>query len=257
VNTILAIASLVLAPEEAVPAPQATEGASCQSYMRQTPGAPELVRAWLAHSRDDHVLVCMPEPRGASGSEAQYSGESTVSKEGGVCRYATHLLGRAGLGTMAHLQRYEATEAIAMAAVGEGGCPRPHDPAMPKRYTMTYDVTPAGFESLMAFWGAAAISSREFDRSLACCGAAGAASTAGGATANAVRLRLRAAIAGGRMQSAAVTRIVRMTAHALHRRYALFIEDPENRTGGRIYVVYVTRLLREPWHITGLSDAAP
>ena len=257
-NVTLAIAALQLARNAAGEAPQAAAAASCQSYTRQTPNIPEMMRAWLAHSHDDHVLVCKPQPQGgAGGAEPLYSGESAVTKGAGVCRYATHLLERTGAGAMTRLQRYDATEAVAMAAVGDATCPPPHDPAAPKRYTLTYDLTAGTFESLMASWGAAAISAREFDRALDCCGAGGAASTAGGAAANAERLRLRAAIVAGHMQSAAVTRIVRMSARGLHRRYALFVDDPESRANPRIYVIYVTRLLRGPWHISGISDAAP
>ena len=255
----LAIAALQLAQNAATAGMQTPAASSCRSYTRETPATPELVHVWLAHSRDQRVLVCTPRPQsGTGGSEPTYNGESAVTEGGGVCRYATHLLARTGAGAMSRLQRYDTTEAVAMAAVGDAACPPPHDPATPKRYTMTYDLTSAAFESLMAFWGAAAGSTAEFDRALACCGSGGAASTAGSATANAERLRLRAAIAAGHMQSAAVTRIVRLAAHGLNRRYTLFIDDPESGPGGaRIYVIYVTRFFRGPWHISGISDAVP
>jgi hypothetical protein len=259
VNIALAIAALQLARNAATEGAQAPPAPSCLSYTRESPATPEPVRAWLAHSRDHHVLVCAPRPQGgAIGSEPLYSGESAVTKAGGVCRYATHLLARTGAGAMVRLQRYEATEAVAMAAVGDAACPPPHDPATPKRYTMTYDLPSATFESLMAFWGAAATSAAEFDRALACCGVGGGPETAGSATASAERRRLRAAIAAGHIHSAAVTRIVRLAAHGLNRRYTLFIDDPESPPGGaRIYVIYVSRFFRGPWHISGISDAAP
>jgi hypothetical protein len=258
VNIALATAALLLARYAAAEPPQAPPAASCQSYPRGSP-APEPVGTWLTHSGDENVLVCTPATQsGASNPEPVYTGESAITKAAGVCRYASHLLARTGAGTKARLRRPDATEAVAMAAVGDAVCPRSHDPALPKRYTMTYDLTPATFESLMAFWGAAAVSATEFDRALACCGAGGAASTAGGAAANAERIRLRAAILAGQMQSAAVTRIVRMTAHGLNRRYALSVDDPESRTNGAtIYVIYVTRFFRGAWHISGISDAAP
>jgi len=258
VNTAIAIAALQLAPSAAPGGTEAPAAASCQSYGRESPAAPEMVRAWLAHSRDDHVLVCTPQPqRGGSGAEPQYNGESAVTKSGGVCRYATHLLARTGAGRMTRLQRYDATEAVAMAAAGAAACPPPHDAAMPKRYTLTYDLTAATFESLMAFWGAASSSAAMFDRALACCGVGGDAPASGTATENAKRLRLRATIAAGHMQSAAVIRIVRLAAHGLNHRYTLFIDDPGSAAGARIYVIYVTRLLNGPWHISGISDAAP
>lgn len=257
-NIALAIAALQLAQNAATEGTQPAAAPSCLSYLRETPAVPETVRAWLAHSRDQRVLVCTPRPQGgAGGSEPTYSGESAVTKGGGVCRYATHLLARTGAGAKVRLQRYDTTEAVAMAAVGDAPCPPPHDPATPKRYTMTYDLTSANFESLMAFWGTAVSSAAEFDRALACCGAGGSASTAGSATANAERLRLRAAIAAGQMQSAAVTRIVRLPAHGLNRRYTLFIDDPDSGATARIYVIYVTRFFRGPWHISGISDATP
>jgi hypothetical protein len=257
VNIALATAALLLARYAVAEGTQAPPAPSCQSYPRGSP-APDPVGSWLAHSRDENVLVCTPPTQGgASEPEPVYSGESAITKAAGVCRYASHLLARTG-GTTPSLRRPDASEAVAMAAVGDAACPRSHDPATPKRYTMTYDLTPATFESLMAFWGAAAVSATEFDRALACCGAAGATSTAGGAAANAERIRLRAAILAGHMQSAAVTRIVRMTAHGLNRRYALSVDDPESRPGGAsIYVIYVTRFFRGPWHISGISNTAP
>jgi hypothetical protein len=258
VNIALATAALLLARYAAAEGTQPPPAPSCQSYPRDSP-APEPVAGWLAHSRDQNVLVCMPAAQGgANAPEPVYSGESAITKAAGVCRYTSHLLARTGAGTTPSLGRPDASEAVAMAAVGDAACPRSHDPAMPKRYTMTYDLTPATFESLMAFWGAAAVSAKEFDHALACCGAAGAASTAGGAAANGERIRLRAAIVAGHMQSAAVTRIVRMTAHGLNRRYALSVDDPESRPGGAsIYVIYVTRFFRGAWHISGISNAAP
>ena len=257
-NIALATAALLLARYAAAEGTQAPPAPSCQSYPRGSP-APDPVGSWLAHSRDENVLVCTPPTQGgASEPKPVYSGESAITKVAGVCRYASHLLARTGAGATPGLRRPDASEAVAMAAVGDAGCPRWHDPAMPKRYTMTYDLTPATFESLMAFWSTVAGSTTEFDRALACCGATGAASTAGGAAANAERIRLRAAILAGHMQSAAVIRLVRMPAHGLNRRYALSVDDPESRPGeASIYVIYVTRFFRGPWHISGISNTAP
>ena len=254
---VLALGTLLLAGESAASRPPATAVPVCQSYARSSLAAPEVVRLWLEHSRDDHVLVCEPQ---AAGVEPLYTGESAVTKGAGVCSYAAHFLTRTGSGSASRLQRYDRSEAVGMAAVGDGACPPPHEPGTAQRYTMTYDLTPATFDSLMAFWGAAATSAAHFDRDLACCGTGGgaAAADAGSLAANAVRLRLRAAIVAGRMQAAAVTRIVRVAGLGLHRRYALLVVDPDSQPAGTsVYVIYVSRFLRGAWHISGLSDVAP
>jgi len=258
VTLVLALGTLLLAGESAASRPPATAAPVCQSYARGSLAAPELVRRWLEHSRDDHVVVC--EPQAAGGAEPLYTGESAVTKGAGVCSYAAHFLTRTGSGSASRLQRYDRSEAVGMAAGGDGACPPPHEPATAQRYTMTYDLTPATFESLMAFWGAAATAAALFDRDLACCGSgeAAAAADAGSLAANAVRLRLRAAIVAGRMQAAAVTRIVRVAGLGLHRRYALLVVDPDSQPAGTsVYVIYVSRFLRGAWHISGLSDVAP
>jgi hypothetical protein len=261
VNIALLIAVAALpAGDGAAAAPGAVAAPACQSYARASAAAPEIVRTWLAHSRDDHVVVCIPPP--GPGAEPVYSGESAVGKAGTVCSYTSHLLTRTGFGTTSRLQRFEATEAVAMSWVGDAACPPAHEAGASVHYTMTYDLSSATFESLLAFWGAATTSAAAFDHDLACCGvgAGGSdvAATAGGAAANTLRARLRAAIVGGRMRAAVVTRIVRVGARDLHRRYALFVADPDSQPAGTsVYVIYVTRFLRGPWHITGISDVAP
>jgi hypothetical protein len=259
VNIALFIVAAALPAGDGATAAGAAAAPACQSYARTSAAAPEIVRTWLAHSRDDHVVVCTPP---GSAAEPVYSGESAVGRAGTVCSYTTHLLTRTGFGTTSQLQRFEATEAVAMSRVGSAACPPPHEATDVQRYTMTYDVPPATFESLLAFWGAATTSAAAFDHDLACCGvgAGGSdvAATAGGAAANALRARLRAAIVGGRMRAAVVARIVRVGARDLHRRYALFVADPDSQPADTsVYVIYVTRFLRGPWHITGISDVAP
>ena len=263
-----AIAALSLAAETPAAATQAASAAACQTFTLSSPAAPEIVRWWLAHSRDDHVRVCSgPGAAAAASAEPQYSGESAISRSGAVCSYAAHILTPSGTGPSRRLQRYDRTEALAMIAVGDAACPPPHELA--RRYIPTYDLTPATFESLLGFWAAAAASADTFAHDLACCGAGGAAAagaaatgadaaSAGSLAAHATALRLRATIASGRMQAAAVTRVVRVAAHGLQRRYALFIEDPDSRPpGATVYVVYVSRWLRGSWHISGISDVAP
>ena len=84
-----------------------------------------------------------------------------------------------------------------------------------------------------------------------------AGANAGSVAANATRLKLRSAISAGRMHAAAVTRIVRVGDH-LHGRYVLFVVDPDSQpAGASVYVLYLSRFLRGPWHITGMSVVAP
>ena len=129
-------------------------------------------------------------------------------------------------------------------ALASGDCPVPA-PLPAGRYTMTYELSRAAFESLLSFWAAAVASQRGFD------------AAPQEPMASAVRARLRAAIAAGRMQPAAVLRIVRLPGHGLERRYALFVADPDSPpAAARVYVVYLSHRLAGAWRITAISDAA-
>jgi hypothetical protein len=233
----------------------------CQTYTRSSDIVPELVRDWLARSADDHVRVCQAAAEGtergaAAEAPSLYSGESALTKEGAVCSYATHDLALTGTGKKRQLRRYEHGDRRAMALAGRE-CPPPHAPAGAESYTVTYDVTPAAFASIMELWSAAAGSVATWDRET-CCGKRERESSAPAtAAAAATRARLRAAIESGRLKNATVKRIVQMTSNfALRRRYALFVADPDSRPPGlRLYVIYLGRPLGGSWQITGVADA--
>lgn len=233
----LALAALAVT----VRAPAAEPG--CQSFTRASADAPELVRVWLAHSSDVYVRVCMP-----AGSDAVavplYSGESALAHEGEVCSYASHALAAAGSGSRRRLRRYERGDAQRM-ALAAGPCPAP-----PAAYTETYDVSAPAFVAMMHLWNEASASARIFDAE--CCEGRGA-----GERAPAAAARLRMAIGAGRLKGAAVLRIVRLSGATLHRRYALFVADPDRAPQqSTLYVIYLSRWIGGPWHISGVADAA-
>ena len=218
---------------------------SCQTYTRSGAAAPELVRAWLAHSADDHVIVCA-----AAASEAQgallYSGESAVAHAEGVCSYSSHGLNPAGSDGKRELRRYDRGDALHM-ALATTDCPAPHAPA--QAYTETYDVSPAAFVAIMQLWSAAAASVQMLEAEIEGHGSDRGDSATG--------RRLRQAIETGRMKAAPVIRIVRLSGAGLHRRYALFVADPaRGPRESTLYVIYLTRWIGGPWHISGVADAA-
>ena len=229
---------------------------SCQSFTRSSSAAPDLVRRWLARSTDDHVTVCTRTGSGIPADAAPlYSGESGVTRQGAVCSFSSHGLTRVGTGAATQLRRYERSDAVAMAVAG-GQCPQQHSAA--QRYTETYDVSPAAFVSIMELWAAAAASAQTLDREI-CCEGRNAPSTAARDTlaAAATGKRLRAAIEAGRMKSAPVIRIVRVSGLAMRRRYALVVVDPDaHPAGSAYYVIYLSRWLAGAWHISGVADAA-
>ena len=239
---LIAVAALAVTAR----APAAEPG--CQSYTRASADAPELVRAWLAHSSDVYVRVC--RPAGSDGAAVPfYSGESAVAHEGEVCSYASHALTAAGSGSRRQLRRYERGDERRM-ALAAGLCPAP-----PAAYTETYDVSAPAFVALMHLWNEASASARSFDAE--CCEGRGAGERAPPAAA-AAAARLRTAIAAGRLKGAAVLRIVRLSGGAtLHRRYALFVADPDRAPQqSTLYVIYLSRWIGGTWHISGVADAA-
>jgi len=69
--------------------------------------------------------------------------------------------------------------------------------------------------------------------------------------------RLRNAIGAGRLRGAPVLRIVRLSGATLRRRYALFVADPDRAPQqSTLYVIYLSRWIGGPWHISGVADAA-
>jgi len=210
---------------------------SCETYTRDTPQAPGIVRAWLAHSADAQVLVCSGSDAGAL-----YSAESAVMHEGGVCSYASRLLVARGAGARRHLRADDRGAAVHM-ALAASACPPPHT-AGAAPYVETYDVTAAVFESLMQLWRADTAAAQAFDRSCESCAGAPA-------------VRLRRAIEAGHLRGAPPTRIVHIPASGLKRRYELIVADPQRGPAESTeYVIYLTRWVLGPWHITGVADSA-
>jgi hypothetical protein len=231
---------------------------SCQSFDRASAAAPPLVRSWLAHSGDAHVIVCTPRGVGeTSEAEPLYSGESGVSRHGTLCSYLSHGLIRVGSGAGSRLQLYERGDAVGM-ALADGDCPPPHPAAAGGRYTATYDLSAADFVAIMQLWAAAAASPERFDHELNCCDArSGSPAAANTALAAQTRQRLRSAIESGRMKIAPVLRILRISGHPIRHRYALFVSDPDGRgAGGPLFVIYLSKALGRAYHITAIADAA-
>jgi hypothetical protein len=213
----------------------------CQSFTRASAEAPEIVRHWLTHSNDDHVLVCTHRG-GETGAEPAYFAESRVVHEGGVCSYSSHVLVALGSGAKRALHLYEHGDSVYMALAAAPPCPAAHPAGS---YTETYDVSPAAFESLMRHWTGQAAATRA--GALLCPHCSGPSAH-----------RLHAAIEAGRMKGAPVIRIVRIPGGGgFTRRYELFVADPQRAAGeSTLYVVYFTRWLAGPWHVSGIADTA-
>jgi hypothetical protein len=215
-----------------------------------------MVRAWLARSADEHVRVCQSDA-GRTGETvaATYAGETTVRRHGGVCSYGSHRLEKIGSTSTGRLERYERSE-VQLMALADSECPTPYA-AGANAYVPTYDVTAPAFDGIMQLWTAVAASALRFDQELACCAStrAGAAVAVGpGALGDSGR-RLRAAIDAGRMKPASVARIVRVSRSVWQRRYALFVANPDsNAAEAQLYVIYLRKPARGPYHITGVAD---
>lgn len=253
---LLALTALLVAGSPGTTA-TAAAAPSCATYTRSSTNTPPLVHKWLARSADDHVRVCKPAASapGEPPETTTYAGESAVRRHGGVCSYARHGLLKVDAGDNSRLERDERGNVEVMALAGEQ-CPEPH-PTGADAYVPTYDVSARAFESIMELWASVAASALRFDRELACCEGtgAGAAVAVGPAALGDSGRRLRGAIDGGRMRSASVTRIVRVSASVWQRRYALFVTNPDNAGGqARLYVIYLRKPLRGPYHITAVAD---
>jgi hypothetical protein len=215
-----------------------------------------MVHAWLARSSDDHVRICRPAAGAtAEAAATSYAGESAVRRQGGVCSYTSHRLEKIGTGSATRLERYERSDVQVM-ALADSECPAPYA-ARTDAYVPTYDVNPRAFEAIMQLWAAAAASTLRFDQELACCtgAASGAAVAVAPATLGDSGRRLRGAIDGGRMKSATIARIVRVSGSVWQRRYALFVANPDSSDAqARLYVIYLRKPLRGPYHITAIAD---
>jgi len=250
VTPTLALLALLLASSDAAP-PAAR---SCQSFTRAGPHSPQFVRDWLARSGDERVLACTPPA--ADAAAPLYTGESAVARQGAVCSYHSHGLVKVGVGATAHFERYERSDALRM-ALADGECPAPHSAAAGRDYVTTYDISPQAFVALMRLWADLTASTAAFDR--ACGGPYPCGRAHQGASPSPVagdtEKRLRAAIDSGRMQTAAVARIVRMSGSPLRRRYALFVVDPDRPADQPgFYVIYLSKRLRGPYQLTGIAD---
>jgi hypothetical protein len=248
-GTLLA-AALALLPTTA--RAQAT-GDSCQAYGGASAAAPAIVLEWLKRSGDERVMVCNP-PAVPLEAPPRYRGESAVSRHGAVCSYSSHGLAKVGSGAAARLQRYERGDVVHM-ALAAADCPPLPAANGTDPYTATYDVSHAAFAAIIALWRIAAAATAGFDRASSADG--GGPGSAPTATSAAVRARLRAAIAAGKMQTAPVIRIVRISGTLLRHRYALMVTDPEQGDSeAAMYVVYLSKSYPGPWRITGVVAAA-
>ncbi len=261
-TAIVVLVTLLLAPAASSEAEAPAAPAACQSFSRSTQPLPPLVRKWFARSPDERVMVC-PQTA-APGNEAAaplYFGEGAVTQRGAVCSYLSHGLTRAGSGDTAHLERYEHSEALAMALAG-ADCPRPHAAAAAAAYVETYDVSPAAFVGIMRLWSATSATLAPAASGPSCCAAhGGAAATAPGlGSAAGARMTPEAragleTIGPGRVGSASVTRIVRIPGSVLRQRYALFLKVPGTSSGNSaLYVAYVDKSLRAPYEITAFAE---
>lgn len=224
---LLLFSFLPLAAQAAAP--------DCEVFGRDSAEAPAPVHEWLQTSGDARVRVCHL-PAGDAATRAVFSGESAVSRSGNVCSYASHGLTSAGSAQHPRLTRYDTEDMRAMVR-GGAECPLPHAAGAP-RYTLTYQVSPGVFESLMHWWQGMLLSAAP-ELPEAASGGPGA--------------RLRAALAAGRLRDAAVMRLVRIPGSWLRHRFTLFVADPEQAPSGA-YVIYLSKRPRAPWQITAVAD---
>jgi hypothetical protein len=257
VTATVLLVTLLLAPPASGGGPAPAAPAACQSFSRASEELPPPVRAWFAHSADERVLACPQTP--AAGGEAVaplYFGEGAVTQHGEVCSYLSHGLTLAGSGNAARLERYDRSEALAM-ALARADCPRPHGAPAAPAYVETYDVSPSAFVGIMRLWSAATTAITPAEPEHGCCAksAAGTKAGAGVHMAPEARAHLEAAIDPGRMKAVSVTRLVRIPGSVLRHRYALFIAVPDGSAGNSSpYVVYVDKSLRGPYEITAFAE---
>jgi hypothetical protein len=236
------LVTLLLAPA----ASGAAAAPACETFARGSATLPMLVGEWFGHSSDERVVKCpQAGPPGREGATALYFGEGALTQHGAVCKYPRHGLTLTGTGAAARLQRYDRSEALAMALAGPGACPKPHDPASAQGYIETYDVSTSSFEGIMRLWSAITTSATS--------NSSGTDATRS-ATAAAARVRLQAEL-GARTGDVTVTRIVRIPGSVLRRRYALFVKAPQPPGGGASqYVIYMDKGIRGPYEITAFAE---
>jgi hypothetical protein len=234
VTATVVLVSLLLAPAANG---GAAAPAACETFTRGTGTRPPLVHDWLTHSGDERVVMC-PQP-GAPGTTL-YFGEGALTQHGTVCTYPRHGLTLAGTGAAARLQRYDRSEALAMALAGPE-CPPPHAPTSAQGYVETYDISTSTFVGIMRLWSSIAT-------------APTAASGARAGTVAGTRARVQAAL-GSRTSEATLSRIVRIPGSVLRHRYALFLKVPDaSSEASSQYVIYVDKSLRGPYEITAFAE---
>ena len=250
--TATVVLTLLLAPTASG---SAAAPAACETYTRGSGSLPALVSEWFAHSPDERVVMC-PQAGAArgEGATALYFGEGGLTRHGTVCTYLRHGLTLAGSCTAAHLERYDRSEALAM-ALADPQCPPPHAPTSRQGYIETYDISTSTFVGIMRLWSATATSPA--GRACAATASRGCSSGPDGARASVgdTHARLQAAL-GKRVSGASVTRIVRIPGSVLRHRYALFVKAPDAPAGAASqYVIYVDKTLRGPYEITAFADS--
>jgi hypothetical protein len=240
VTATVVLVTLLLAPA----ASGSTAAAACQSFTRGSATLPTLVSEWFARSTDERVLMCpQAGAPGSEGATSLYFGEGVVTQQGAVCTYLSHGLTLAGSGSAARLQRYDRSEALAMALAAGPGCPTPHDPASAQGYIETYDISTAAFVGIMRQWSAITSNAQ-----------VNASGTDGSRSAAAALARLQAEL-GTRAGETTVTRIVRIPGSVLRHRYALFLKVPQPQGGGASqYVIYVDKSIRGPYEVTAFAE---
>jgi hypothetical protein len=240
VTATVVLVTLLLAPAASG---NAAAPAACEVYTRGSETLPTHVKEWFAHSLDERVVRCPATATEGAGATALYFGEGGVTQHGTVCTFPRHGLTLAGRGAAARLERYDRSEALAM-ALAAPHCPPPHDPASAQGYVETYDISTATFAGIMQLWSAIATAS-----AAAPAGADGARTSVGGTHA-----RLKAAL-GPRTSGATVTRIVRIPGSVLRHRYALFVKAPDSPdAAGSRFVIYLDKTLRGPYQITAFAE---
>jgi len=239
VTATVVLVTLLLAPTASG---SAAAPAACQAFTRSSATLPTLVSEWFGRSTDERVLMCpQTSAPGSEGGRPMYLGEGALTQQGAVCTYLSHGLTLAGSGSAARLQRYDRSEARAMALAGPG-CPQPHDPASAQGYIETYDISTSAFVGIMRLWSAVTNT------------AAVNASATDASRSAAARARLQAEL-GARTGETTVTRIVRIPGSVLRHRYALFLKAPQPSGGGASqYVIYVDKSVRHPYEITAFAE---
>lgn len=260
------LVTLLLAPATAG---DAAAPAACKSYARGSDSLPALVREWFSHSADERVEMCLQAaPSAREDATVLYFGEGGVNQHGAVCTYLRHGLTLAGSGAAARLERYDRSEALAMATAGPN-CPAPHAPTGAQGYIETYDISTSTFLGIMQLWSAVASAPTSErgsqpggptgDKEAPCAAAKasrGCTSGSAGKTALGAETRTRLQAELGRHPGGAtVTRIVRIPGSVLRHRYALFVHAPEAPgVAGSQYVIYMDKNLRGPYQITAFAE---